>query len=144
MSRPLARQVTWVADPDLDDLRCSTPVQTCARDIVRLTYHLWKSQQCRKQPGQDDLVSLGDRERNPAELCLWLSEQLLAATGIHIAENLDPSLFPDTFFFPWVNLIFVPAMSAECIISRLDLSSRASGLALFRDGIFFFLFFSFE
>lgn len=31
-------------------------------------------------------------------------------------------------------------MSAECIISRLDLSGRASQLALFRDELFFFFF----
>lgn len=31
-------------------------------------------------------------------------------------------------------------MSAECIISRLDLSGKASQLALFRDEVFFFFF----
>lgn len=51
----------WVADPDLDTPRRSVSVQTCERDTVRPTYHLWKSQQCGK-PGQGDLVSLGGIE----------------------------------------------------------------------------------
>lgn len=39
---------TWVADPDLDTWRRSAAVQTCERDLVRLTYRLevttmWKA-----------------------------------------------------------------------------------------------------
>lgn len=56
--------------------------------------------------------------------------------GIYIAGKLDPCLSP--FTFSWANLIFVPAMSAECIISMLT-SEQQCFSALFRSGnIFYF------